>query len=228
MPYFLEYQDAAHREDGDYDFRAISPTTVVKAVKGKRCWICGDPLATNATFILGPMCGITRTSAEPPSHPACARYAAKVCPFLVLPRAKRRDISDLDTFTAGEMIQRNPGVALLWNTPLRRMKIIDDGRGSALFRVGIPHALHFYTEGRAATPAELEHSMRTGLPELYRMCLKDDDPRGSFNDLRKSMHKFGHLVGEHDERYAMAIIRAATVWPEAYAPNLNTEVKAIA
>jgi hypothetical protein len=34
------------------------------------------------SFVVGPMCGINRNSAEPPSHKECAQWSARNCPFL--------------------------------------------------------------------------------------------------------------------------------------------------
>src|SRR4051794_7295681 len=83
----------------------------------KRCWVCGEPLGAFKTFVIGPMCAINRTSAEPPSHRECAEFSARTCPFLTKPRMRRNEKALPEERTClGFMIERNPGVTLLWIT----------------------------------------------------------------------------------------------------------------
>jgi len=49
----------------------------VVCVRHKRCWLCGQPLGKFMCFVVGPMCAINKTSAEPPSHRDCALYAVQ-------------------------------------------------------------------------------------------------------------------------------------------------------
>jgi hypothetical protein len=68
---------------------------------------------------------------------------------------------------AGHMIKRNPGVSLLWTT--RSYRPFRDGSGGILFRVGEPSQVEWFAEGRLATRAEVEESVRTGLPALEEL-----------------------------------------------------------
>lgn len=127
------------------------------------------------TFVVGSMCGLNRTSSEPPSHTDCARYAAQACPFLARPHMARREggLDEIGTEKpAGEMITRNPGVTLLWTA--RGYSLFGDGRGGTLFRLGDPVGLEWWAEGRAATRAEVAESVRTGLPALEAMAGRQD------------------------------------------------------
>jgi hypothetical protein len=159
VPWFV------HWENGQPDFRVISPGKIPEAVLKKRCWTCGDKLGKFVVFVIGPMCAINRISSEPPSHLDCARYAATHCPFLSKPHMKRNvhhlpeDYSDLP----GSALKRNPGVALLWVT--KGYAVIKEGDG-VLFRIGEPEKLEWYAEGRTATRAEILYSIETGLPFL--------------------------------------------------------------
>ena len=53
-----------------YDFRVVDPKKIEKAIKKRRCWVCGNPISPleKMVFVVGPMCVINRTTAEPPSH----------------------------------------------------------------------------------------------------------------------------------------------------------------
>ena len=77
--------------DGKPDFRVIAPGRVAEAVNKGKCWVCGGTLFGTRAYVVGPMCAVNRTSAEPPSHRDCARYSAKACPFLSRPTMRRRD-----------------------------------------------------------------------------------------------------------------------------------------
>lgn len=155
--------------DGKPDFRVMDGAKLSIAVKNKRCWICGDVLGVHMTFLIGPMCAINRTISEPPSHFECAEWSSRVCPFLSMPKAHRREknIPENTKEAAGFGLKRNPGVILLWTT--RSYKIFGDGRGGVLFRLGDPEGLQWIAEGRAATREEILFSINTGLPSL-REC----------------------------------------------------------
>jgi hypothetical protein len=72
------------------------------------------------------------------------------------------------------MIRRNPGVTLLWTC--RGYEVFDDGRGGTLFRFPAkPESYEWYFRGRPATRAEVEESVRSGLPNLQAICRGQDD-----------------------------------------------------
>jgi hypothetical protein len=152
--------------DGKRDFRIVTAETVAHHAKERLCWICGRGLARLSTFVIGPMCAINRVSSEPPSHLDCARFAAKACPFLSEPRAVRNDrgLPDEAHAVAGVMIERNPGVTLLWTC--RNWHRNRKG----LFELGAPSATKWFCEGREATREEVTTSVRTGLPTLLAMA----------------------------------------------------------
>jgi hypothetical protein len=158
--------------DGKPEFRLADARKWQVAVKDKRCWICGGRLGSYLTFVLGPMCAITRTTSEPPCHFMCAEYSAMVCPFLTKPRMVRRggNLPDEAVDPAGMPILRNPGVTLLWTT--RGYTVFESGTGP-LIKVGDPVELAWFAEGRDATPAEIRHSIDTGLPILMKVAEED-------------------------------------------------------
>lgn len=169
VPWFVAWVD------GRPEFRAMDAAKFIAAVKERRCWVCGDRLGVHLSFVIGPMCGINRTTSEPPSHHECAQWSARKCPFLTRPHMVRRE----DDFTeemrnapdgdVGIPILRNPGVALVWNT--RGYQLTREPNGRYLITVGEPESIEWYAEGRPATRAEVEHSVTTGLPALRELAI---------------------------------------------------------
>jgi hypothetical protein len=154
--------------DGVPDFRVVDARKIREAATRSSCWICGRPILGHRAYVVGPMCAVNRTSAEPPSHWGCARFAAEACPFLVRPHARRREVrgelGDAVQDAAGTMIRRNPGVTLLWGTvPPLKVQPVD---GGLLFDLGTPRRVEWWAEGRRATPREILASIETGLPSL--------------------------------------------------------------
>jgi hypothetical protein len=154
------------------EFRGMDGQKLVRAVQQKLCWICGASLGRWVVFPIGPMCAITRTTAEPPSHRDCAEWSVRNCPFLSQPRMVRRD-EDLPTghTSAGLMVQRNPGVTCLWIT--RSYEVFNDGHGKPLITVGEPEMVMWWREGRAASRGEVEHSIDSGMPALLAAAKVD-------------------------------------------------------
>jgi hypothetical protein len=154
------------------EFRGMDGQKLVRAIKQKLCWICGSPLGRWLAFPIGPMCAITRTTAEPPSHRECVEWSVRNCPFLSQPRMVRRE-DDLpaDRTTAGVALLRNPGVTCLWIT--RSYEVFNDGHGKPLITVGEPETVTWWREGRAATLAEVEESVESGLPALLAAAKVD-------------------------------------------------------
>jgi hypothetical protein len=156
--------------DDEYDFRIVGPNKMVLAIKHKSCWLCGERLGTYLAFVTGPMCTITRTSAEPPLHLDCATYAVKACPFLTKPKMRRndKDLPEGHVDPAGIFITRNPGVSAIYITrQFKPIKVNRETDGTnILIRMGEPERIEWYAEGRIATLAEVQHSIDTGLPAL--------------------------------------------------------------
>jgi hypothetical protein len=117
------------------------------------------------------MCVVNRVTSEPPSHRACAEFAAKACPFLIHPRQKRDMKGMIDNpVVAGVMIPRNPGAVCLYQTAKAKPFRAGDG---VLFQLGSPIRIDWYAQGRAATRAEIEASIEAGLPLLAAEARKE-------------------------------------------------------
>lgn len=52
-----------------------------RAMAGRRCWFCGDPMGPLLAFIGPTHMLFTRCAGAPPVHPDCARYAATHADF---------------------------------------------------------------------------------------------------------------------------------------------------
>lgn len=181
IPWFVDYVD------GEPDFRIADTRKLRGAVLVRCCWLCGDALtnrtlgsaATQYAYVIGPMCAVNRVSSEPPAHRACALYAAQACPFLATPGMRRRpDLPDDIVKPDGEMILRNPGVALVWVTNTWHMV-----PGHQLWDVGEPTETHWFREGRPATADEAHQAIDSGLPILREAAERDPDPRAALAGL---------------------------------------------
>lgn len=166
VPWFIAWID------GEPDFRTIGPDKINTAISKQLCWICGDKMGSYKCFVVGPMCTVNRVSSEPPSHLECAQYAAVACPFLNNPRMRRneKDMPKDAKNPAGVMIKRNPGVTALWVT--KSYKPFKAGKG-VLLEIGNPTNVLWYSDGRPATRAEVDESIRTGLPILEAEAAKE-------------------------------------------------------
>lgn len=177
VPWFVGWVDESNRPvargQGTPDFRVIFPDAIQSAISNSLCWVCGRPLHPNAAyaFVIGPMCAVNRVSAEPPSHVACADWSARACPFLTRPHMVRRENDKPEGNVAGHMIERNPGVALVWLS--RTAHAFPAPPQGILFNVGDPVQVRFYREGREATREEIMESIDSGLPILREMAEQD-------------------------------------------------------
>jgi hypothetical protein len=184
VPYFVAYVD------GRPDFRVMDAAKFARCINLNLCWLCGDKLGRYRTFVIGPMCALNRTTAEPPCHTDCAEYAARTCPFLTLPKAARRE-ANLPVGgmkPAGEMLLRNPGVTLLWTCQGYRAisAPAPEGGTGVLFRLlEDPVHVDWYAEGRAATRAEVLESIESGIPIL--MAAAEREGATSLAALRRSV-----------------------------------------
>lgn len=176
--------------DGVPDFRIMDPHRLVEAIRDGRCWTCGGTLGSNRSYVIGPMCAVNRTSAEPPSHHDCAVFSATHCPFLVNPKKRRREGHKPEgTTVAGTMIARNPGVALVWNTRGTKPYRVHNG---VLFDIGEPKSVEWYAEGRQATRAEVMASIDSGLPTLRTIAVEEG--HGAVEALDKQVERAMVLV----------------------------------
>lgn len=169
IPYFVA------KVEGRYDFRVMDVEKLPKAIRHRLCWLCGQPMGRMMCFVVGPMCVVNRVSAEPPMHRDCAEYALQACPFLTQPGRVRREAGlPEDRVMHGIPILRNPGVSALYVT--RSYQTFKPPGGGVLFDMGRPEEVAWWAQGRAATRAEVETSIASGLPALEEAAAQDRRP----------------------------------------------------
>lgn len=173
VPWFVDWTD------GEPEFRAMDPDKWRRAVRDRVCWVCGEPLGKYLAFVIGPMCGVNRTTTEPPCHLDCAEWSARFCPFLSRPHMVRREDDAINAARflvqgAGLPILRNPGVACVWIT--LTYTTFRDPRNRPLIELGEPVNVRWFAEGRKASRAEVNASIESGMPALREMADKDPIP----------------------------------------------------
>jgi len=166
--------------DGKPDFRLVDSRHFERCITQKVCWLCGEPLGRYRAFVIGPMCAVNRITAEPPSHLECAQFAVKACPFMVFPQRKRNVNEPYPEGCeppAGIMIDRNPGVMLIWITEKEKYHLFRTGHrtpgsndGLLFSLAGEPHKLEWYTRGVPATRDEILASISSGSPALRKIA----------------------------------------------------------
>jgi len=162
--------------NGEPDHRVVDSRWYGPAIRGKLCWICGEPMGRYFCSVIGCMCSVNRIISEPPSHKSCAEFAVKGCPFLSRPHAHRREagLPEEHSEPAGVGLKRNPGVACLWiskkyPTPQRAW----GGNDGLLFVLQEPTETIWYREGRLATRQEVLDAIADGMPILRELAEKD-------------------------------------------------------
>jgi hypothetical protein len=177
VPWFVEWVN------GEPEFRATSRAKLYRAIKERLCWVCGKELWREMVFVIGPMCSINKISSEAPSHRECAQFSARGCPFLSRPHMIRREdgTEGFNDKYAGIMVDRNPGVTLLWFTyryEVVRVPAIPkaDAREGILLQLGRAFKTEWYCKGRPATREEVMNSIETGLPLLREANRKQGIP----------------------------------------------------
>ena len=95
VPWFVAWLDddgkPAECGAGTPDFRIILEGAAMTAHRFNLCWLCGQRLGSHNAFVVGPVCAVNRTSAEPPMHLDCATWSVQGCPFLTRPHMHRRE-----------------------------------------------------------------------------------------------------------------------------------------
>lgn len=198
VPFFVQWLDAnngsaeAGAPGARPEFRMMDGRKWAMCYKLGLCWVCGQLRSPKATFVIGPMCAINRTSAECPCHYECAVWSVKGCPFLSRPKMVRREdelIEQHKPNTAGIALERNPGVMLLWTSnsyKMFRAPAMGPNQGGILMHVGEPISVEWWREGRKATRGEIMESIDSGLPKLQEMCeLEPRDKAGAYAELQR-------------------------------------------
>ncbi len=92
---------------------------------------------------------------------------------------------------AGIMIERNPGVSLLWSTTGYHLEKAGHGY---LFRLSDPVQLSFWAHGRHATRQEIADSITTGLPALYGTLKHEPNPALAKAEIDAHVERFTRQI----------------------------------
>lgn len=176
VPWFVAWMEQANGTMAP-DFRVIREAGREDAYQHGLCWVCGKPLGDMRAWAIGPMCGINRVTSEPASHGACARYAVKVCPFMITPARKRNykalpdDLHEPD----GLHVPGNPGAYLLWysRTCEQLIRLAD---GGFLFGLPEPEKTEWYARGAIIDEKEAFEPFTNGARRLIEIVAAEQDP----------------------------------------------------
>ena len=161
--------DAIDFRIADADKRGIAYTRDL-------CWVCGRPLGLTRCVVVGPMCLVAGSSAEPQMHPGCAEWSACHCPFLSRPQMKRSPRPHEGEPAPGLAIERNPGVVLVGYTRAR-LELAETADGRYLFRLPRKwNRLVFLRAGLPATYDQVVDSIVSGVPTLVAVA-RDGGPK---------------------------------------------------
>jgi hypothetical protein len=172
VAYFLDGQEVGRgTPHAKSDFRILASGKRELAVKKRLCWVCGEPLGVHQVFPVGPMCSVNRVTMEPPCHRVCAEYSVRACPFLTVPARSRNEagLDDVKHKVDGQMIARNPGAIVLWESSFKPFKV-DNGW---LIKLGDPVRTDWWTKGRQATREEALASIDSGYPILLEAAQRE-------------------------------------------------------
>lgn len=76
------------KADGEPDFRVMDHEKMGKALRRRRCNICGEEMRKSVFFIGGPKCVANGYFYDGPMHRECAIYALTTCPHLARSKGK--------------------------------------------------------------------------------------------------------------------------------------------
>jgi hypothetical protein len=182
VPYFVQwFEDSKPSPEGlgVPDFRVVNTERFYGCIKHNICWLCGGILGSYHSFVLGPMCAVTRTTSEPGSHRECAEYALKACPFLIRPRMRRNpsEYPGEVAPVAGFFLDHNPGIFALWisRQPAKPFKPEKGGAG-VLLTVQDPVEVGWWKEGRLATREEVDWALEKGVEAALVPMAKKEGP----------------------------------------------------
>jgi hypothetical protein len=150
IPWFVD-----RPADGAFDFRMMDPARLQRVIKERRCWVCGDRLGKFIAFVGGPLSAAQRLYSDPPSHVDCAEFSAKVCPFLVIPSAQRRQANKpAHVEFPGPMVMANPEIAaVLVTTGYIRLP-------QGVLMADEPREVRWFCEGRPASRLEVQQAVQ--------------------------------------------------------------------
>jgi hypothetical protein len=184
VPWFVHWQDGAP------DFRIIGAGKMRDAIEQDLCWICGGKLLNVLAFTVGPMCVINMISGEPPAHLECAGFAAKSCPFLTRPLAKRneRDLPAAMVMHPSHVSDNPEACAIVRSHRSTPVQTDPADPGQLVFDMGNPTHVEWFAGGAKADRPTVLAALARGAERLKTVALTDHDPD-------EALRVLGHMYG---------------------------------
>lgn len=158
--------------DGKHDFRVMDPEAFRKACMLNLCWICGKKMGRFCTFVGGPLVAAQEISSEPPSHPECATFAAKVCPYMNGAEIRRNHLPE-HTKPSAHGVDENSGITALCTS--LGYKFIENS-GSYLFKFEKSEIV-WLKHGKPATSDQVRDASKVAM-ERFRVSPAANNPQG--------------------------------------------------
>jgi hypothetical protein len=127
------------------------PERFARAVRERRCWVCGDYLGAVVVFVTQPHWVVQGFAGEPPCHRECAEWSVLHCPYFV---------SAVDA-----------PVVVLW--PCRQFARVRTEAGEQIKISGAIAPVGWYWRGKPASRIAVSAAFARVLPELRRMHAGD-------------------------------------------------------
>lgn len=132
--------------DGKPDMQLLDERKQLRAIKERRCAVCGEPVGYWIAFITGPLGVANRVVNDPGMHEECARYAIAVCPFIARAGARRAAKHHPDSERAIGGVDARPDRMALYVTRSYRA-ISPDGR-NVLIRMAPAARIEWFVDGQ--------------------------------------------------------------------------------
>lgn len=145
--------------NGLVNYRAPRPEAVDQCLKHRLCYICGQQLGRNKTFLTGPVGALRQIALDPPCHRSCAVYAAQACAYFTKPRL-RPDVMPTHNATC------------LWTTRSFVPLPIDN---AVHFHLGKPIEMTWFRQGEIASYEEVLRATQYALRILLDIARDDGD-----------------------------------------------------
>lgn len=113
-------------KDGEAIIRSVDVNKFRRCIHERLCWLCGEELERQMTFVVSVTVAYTRVTLEPPCHHECAVYAMRACPFITNPQMRYRTAP-----------MQHPGPYALYTTSYYTVGPIRDAWPAALITMGI-------------------------------------------------------------------------------------------
>lgn len=165
VPWFVHWRVHASSGESLPDFGTVAAGKFERAIAGRRCWICGERLKRDLTFVVGADGLLGRFCTEPPSHEECVVYVIAHRPFLLKPIA--------------------PLVVVAWTTRSASLGMLRWPRRDAtpimVFRLGEPASVRWFQGPESLSRVDAQRALWNARAELFADHRGDDSALAEIN-----------------------------------------------